>query len=180
PGARGGGGWGGRGGGGRRRRARVQRGSEQHIRAINAIRRQGSIRAAVESGVLTGGIMHAMVKANKPFVVVGSVRDDGPLPDVHTDVIAGQRAMRAALRGVGYALMVASAQHSVATGNILPASIPVACVDVNPATVHALTERTSAHAVGVVADAGLFLEQLALELVADYRPARLGPGGTFA
>ncbi|WP_163548959.1 TIGR00300 family protein [Candidatus Frankia nodulisporulans] len=162
------------------RSGRVQRGSEQHIRAINAIRRQGSIRAAVESGVLTEGIMHAMVKANKPFVVIGSVRDDGPLPDVHTDIIAGQRAMRAALRGVGYALMVASAQHSVATGNILPASIPVACVDVNPATVHALTERTSAHAVGVVADAGLFLEQLALELVADYRPARLGPGGTFA
>ncbi|SNQ46764.1 conserved hypothetical protein [Frankia canadensis] len=158
------------------RGGRVQRGSEQHIRAINAIRREGSIRAAVESGLLTEGIMHAMVKANKTFVLAGSVRDDGPLPDVHTDVVEAQRAMRGALRGVGYALMVASAQHSVATGNILPASIPVACVDVSPATVHALTERTSAHAVGVVADTGLFLEELATELVPDYRPARPGSG----
>ncbi len=159
------------------RSGRVQRGSEQHIRAINAIRREGSIRGAVESGVLTQGIMHAMVKANKSFVLVGSVRDDGPLPDVYTDVVEGQRAMRAALRGVGYAVMIASAQHSVATGNILPASIPVACVDVNPTTVHALTERTSAHAVGVVADTGLFLEELAVELVPDFRPPRPGTGG---
>ncbi|ABD12448.1 TIGR00300 family protein [Frankia sp. B2] len=151
------------------RSGRVQRGSEQHIRAVNTIRREGSIRAAVESGVLTQGIMHAMVKANKTFVLVGSVRDEGPLPDVHTDVLAGQRAMRAALRGVAFALMIASAQHSVATGNILPASVPVACVDVNPSTVHALIERTSAHAVGVVADTGLFLEELAAELVPDYR-----------
>ncbi|CUU60424.1 hypothetical protein CcI49_06670 [Frankia sp. CcI49] len=147
---------------------RVQRGNEQHIRTVNTIRRAGSIRAAVESGLVTEGIMHAMVKAGKSFVLVGSVRDDGPLPDVHTDILAGQRAMRAALRGVGFTVMVATTLHSVATGNILPASVPVACVDMNPSTVTGLTDRTSAHALGVVADAGLFLEQLATELVPDY------------
>src|SRR3954469_5766212 len=102
----------------------VEHGHEHHIRAINTIRKEGSIAAAVESGVLTGGIMHAMVQARKPFVWVGSVRDDGPLPDVYVDVIEGQRAMRAQLDGVGFAVMVATMLHSIATGNILPASIP--------------------------------------------------------
>ena len=147
---------------------RVQRGNEQHIRAINTIRRAGSIRAAVEQGLIGQGIMHALVKANKKFVLVGSVRDDGPLPDVHTDVVEGQRAMRRALRGVGFTVMIATLLHSVATVNILPASVPVACIDMNPATVSALTDRTSAQALGVVADAGLFLQQLAAELIPDY------------
>jgi hypothetical protein len=112
--------------------------------------------------------MHAMVKANKPFVLVGSVRDDGPLPDVYTDVIEGQRAMRAQLAGVGYAIMVATMLHSIATGNILPASIPLVAVDINPATVTKLADRGSAQAVGIVTDIGLFLEQLAHELVPGY------------
>jgi lysine-ketoglutarate reductase/saccharopine dehydrogenase-like protein (TIGR00300 family) len=159
------------------RSKRVQRGNEQHIRAINTIRRAGSVRAAVEQGVLTSGVLHAMVKANKTFVLAGSVRDDGPLPDVHTDVLAGQRAMRAALRGVGFTLMVATALHSVATGNILPASVPLAAVDMNPSTVAALTDRSSSQALGVVADTGLFLEQLARELVADFQPP--DPSSTF-
>jgi hypothetical protein len=102
--------------------------------AINQIRKAGSIAAAVEQGVLTSGVMHAMVTHGKRFVLVGSVRDDGPLPDVHTDVIVGQRAMRAELPGVGFAIMVATMLHSIATGNILPASIPLVCVDINPAT----------------------------------------------
>jgi lysine-ketoglutarate reductase/saccharopine dehydrogenase-like protein (TIGR00300 family) len=145
----------------------VPHGHEHHIRAINTIRRAGSIAAAVESGVLTGGVMHAMVRAAKPFVLVGSVRDDGPLPDVHTDVIAGQRAMRAELRDVGFALMVATMLHSIATGNILPASIPLVCVDINPATVTKLADRGSAQAMGIVTDIGLFLEQLARELAPE-------------
>ncbi len=119
--------------------------------------------------------MHAIVKANKKFVLVGSVRDDGPLPDVHTDVLAGQRAMREALHGVGFAMMIASMLHSVATANILPASIPVACVDIDPSNVTRLVDRGFAQAVGVVTDSGLFLEQLAQELVADY-PSRSGTG----
>src|SRR3712207_6086953 len=118
----------------------VPHGHEHHIRAINTIRAAGSIAAAVEKGVLTGGVMHAMVEVGKPFVLVGSVRDDGPLPDVYTDVIEGQRAMRAQLPDVGFAIMVATMLHSIATGNILPASIPLVCVDINPATVTKLAE----------------------------------------
>ncbi len=147
----------------------VEHGHEHHIRAINTIRKEGSIRAAVESGVLTGGIMHALVTHEKSFVLVGSVRDDGPLPDVYTDVIDGQRAMRAEIEGVGFCLMVATMLHSVATGNILPASIPLVCVDINPATVTKLADRGSSQARGIVTDVGLFLEQLAGELVPEYR-----------
>jgi lysine-ketoglutarate reductase/saccharopine dehydrogenase-like protein (TIGR00300 family) len=147
----------------------VEHGHEHHIRALNTIRKEGSIRAAVDSGVLTGGIMHALVTHDKEFVLVGSVRDDGPLPDVYTDVIEGQRAMRAGIADVGFCLMVATMLHSVATGNILPASIPLVCVDINPATVTKLADRGSSQARGIVTDVGLFLEQLALELVPDYR-----------
>ena len=150
----------------------VEHGHEHHIRAINKIRGCGSIRAAVEQGVLTGGVMHALVTHGKEFVLVGSVRDDGPLPDVYTDVIEGQRAMRAALSDVGFAIMVATMLHSVATGNILPASIPLVCVDINPATVTKLADRGSAQARGIVTDIGLFLEQLALELVPGFAGRR--------
>jgi lysine-ketoglutarate reductase/saccharopine dehydrogenase-like protein (TIGR00300 family) len=150
----------------------VEHGHEHHIRALNAIRREGSIAAAVESGLLTGGVMHAMVTAGKPFVLVGSVRDDGPLPDVITDVIEGQRAMRAQLDGVGYCLMLATMLHSVATGNILPASVPLVCVDINPGTVTKLGDRGSSHAQGIITDVGLFVEQLAVELVEDYPSSR--------
>ncbi len=150
----------------------VEHGHEHHIRALNTIRREGSIAKAVESGVLTGGIMHALVQHGKEFVLVGSVRDDGPLPDVYTDVIEGQRAMRAALADVGYCLMAATMLHSVGTGNLLPASIPLVCVDINPATVTKLADRGSSHAQGIVTDVGLFLEQLAQELVPEHLPAR--------
>ncbi len=146
----------------------VEHGHEHHIRAINRIRRAGSIREAVDTGVLTGGVMHACVKQDVPFVLVGSVRDDGPLPDVHTDVIEGQRAMRAELHDVGFAIMVATMLHSIATGNILPASVPLVCVDINPATVTKLADRGSAQAVGIVTDIGLFLEQLAHNLVPGF------------
>jgi len=150
----------------------VKHGHEHHIRALNTIRKAGSIASAVDQGVLTGGIMHALVTGGKRFVLVGSVRDDGPLPDVYTDVIEGQRAMRAELTDVGFCLMVATMLHSVATGNILPATIPLVCVDINPATVTKLADRGSAQAQGIVTDVGLFLEQLALELVPEYRTTR--------
>jgi lysine-ketoglutarate reductase/saccharopine dehydrogenase-like protein (TIGR00300 family) len=149
----------------------VAHGHEHHIRAINAVRAAGSIKQAVDDGVLKGGVMHAMVTAGKPFVLVGSVRDDGPLPDVYTDIVEGQRAMRAQLPGVGFAIMVATMLHSIATGNLLPASVPLVSVDINPATVTKLADRGSAQAVGIVTDIGLFLEQLALELVPGYRRA---------
>ncbi len=147
----------------------VEHGHEHHIRAINQIRRAGSIAAAVEQGVLTGGVMHSLVLHDKAFVLVGSVRDDGPLPDVITDVIDGQRAMRAELHDVGFAIMVATMLHSVATGNLLPAAVPLVCVDINPATVTKLADRGSSQARGVVTDIGLFLEQLAGELTPGWR-----------
>jgi lysine-ketoglutarate reductase/saccharopine dehydrogenase-like protein (TIGR00300 family) len=149
----------------------VKHGHEHHIRAINTIRKAGSIGAAVEQGVLSSGIMHSLVTHDKEFVLVGSVRDDGPLPDVYTDVIDGQRAMRAKLADVGFCLMVATMLHSVATGNILPASVPLVCVDINPATVTKLADRGSSQARGIVTDVGLFLEQLAMELSPTYRRA---------
>ncbi len=143
----------------------VDHGHENHIRAINRVRAHGSIAGAVAAGVITDGLMYSLVKADKPFVLVGSVRDDGPLPDVYTDVIEGQRAMRGQLENVGFSIMVATMLHAIATGNILPASIPLVCVDINPSTVTKLSDRGSAQAQGVVTDIGLFLEQLALELV---------------
>ena len=105
------------------------------------------------------------------LVLVGSVRDDGPLPDVFTDVVAGQRAMRAQLADVGFCIVVATMLHGIATGNILPASIPLVCVDINPATVTKLADRGSAHAIGIVTDIGLFFEQLARELAPSYGAA---------
>jgi lysine-ketoglutarate reductase/saccharopine dehydrogenase-like protein (TIGR00300 family) len=147
----------------------VPHGHEHHIRAINKIRASGSIAKSVADGTLTSGVMHSLVTHGKEFVLVGSVRDDGPLPDVYTDVIAGQRAMRAQLPGVGFAIMVATMLHSIATGNILPASVPLVSVDINPATVTKLADRGSAQAVGIITDIGLFLEQLAGELVPAHR-----------
>ena len=147
----------------------VEHGHEHHVRALNTIRKSGSIARAVEDGVLTSGIMHALVTEQKRYVLVGSVRDDGPLPDVYTDVIEGQRAMRAEVVDVGYCLMMATQLHSVATGNILPATVPLVCVDINPSTVTKIADRGSNQGRGVVTDVGLFLEQLALEMVPDYR-----------
>ena len=142
----------------------VEHGHEHHIRALNTIRRCGSIAKAVEQGVLTSGIMHACVVNGVDVVLGGSVRDDGPLPDTVTDVLDAQRQMRSLLPGVGYALMVATMLHSIATGNLLPASVPLVCVDINPATVTKLADRGSAQATGVVTDVGLFLAALAGEL----------------
>ena len=147
----------------------VEHGHEHHVRALNTVRKAGSIAQAVADGVVTSGIMHALVTHEKRYVLVGSVRDDGPLPDVHTDVIEGQRAMRAEIRDVGYCLMMATQLHSVATANILPATVPLVCVDINPTTVTRLADRGSSQGRGIVTDVGLFLEQLALELVPDYR-----------
>ena len=146
-----------------------EHGHEHQVRAVNTIRRAGSIEAAVAQGVLTSGLMHALTGCGTRFVLVGSVRDDGPLPDVHTDVVEGQRAMRAEIRDIGYCLMLATQLYSVAAGNILPATVPVVCVDINPAVVTRVADRGTDLGRGIVTDVGLFLEQLALELVADYR-----------
>lgn len=146
-----------------------EHGHEHRVRAVNAVRRAGSIERAVRDGVVPSGVMRALVTEGKRFVLVGSVRDDGPLPEVHTDVVQGQRAMRAEIRDIGYCLMMATQLYAVATGSLLPASVPLVCVDINPATVTRLADRGTGQGRGIVTDVGLFLEQLALELVPDYR-----------
>jgi len=139
-------------------------GHEHHLRTINTIRRIGGIARAVEAGKLTSGIMFECVTRGVPFLLAGSIRDDGPLPEVVTDSIAAQDAMRRLLPGVGFCLMVATTLHSIAVGNLLPAAVKVACVDINPATVTKLMDRGSTQTVGIVSDAEPFLRALLTEL----------------
>ncbi len=142
----------------------VEAGHEHHLRAINRIRRSGGIRRAVEQGVLKSGIMYECVKHNVDFLLAGSIRDDGPLPEVITDSLAAQNAMREKIRGVSFCLMVATTLHSIAVGNLLPAWVKVVCVDINPSTVIKLADRGSFQTVGLVTDAEPFLRSLAQDL----------------
>jgi lysine-ketoglutarate reductase/saccharopine dehydrogenase-like protein (TIGR00300 family) len=143
-------------------------GHEHHLRAINTVRRLGGIRPAVEKGVITSGIMYECIRHNIPYVLAGSVRDDGPLPDVVTDMLAAQTDMRKHVPGTGFCLMVATMLHSIATGNLLPAWVKVGGGDINPATVTKLMDRGSIQTVGIVSDAEPFLRSL----VADLLPAQ--------
>jgi lysine-ketoglutarate reductase/saccharopine dehydrogenase-like protein (TIGR00300 family) len=142
----------------------TEEGHEHHLRAINTIRRLGGIRRAVERGVLKSGVMYECIRHDIPFLLAGSIRDDGPLPEVVTDVLEAQRRMREMIHGVGFCLMMATMLHSIATGNLLPAWVKVACVDINPATVTKLTDRGSIQTVGVVTDVEPFLRALVAEL----------------
>jgi lysine-ketoglutarate reductase/saccharopine dehydrogenase-like protein (TIGR00300 family) len=135
-------------------------GHSNHLRAINEIRRWGSIEAAVHGGYLGGGVMYECVRHAVPFVLAGSIRDDGPLPDVVTDVVAAADRMREHTAGVRVALMLASTLHAIATGNLLPAGVETYCVDINQAVVTKLADRGSHQALGVVTDVGLFLREL--------------------
>ena len=145
----------------------AEAGHEHHLRAINRIRRCGAIRKAVEQGVLTSGIMYECVKHNVDFLLAGSIRDDGPLPDVITDVLEAQRQMRAAIRDVTFCLMIATMLHSIAVGNLLPAWVKVVCVDINPSTVIKLSDRGSFQTVGLVTDVEPFLRALVQEVEAS-------------
>ncbi|TWT43867.1 hypothetical protein RAS1_02670 [Phycisphaerae bacterium RAS1] len=139
-------------------------GHEHHLRAINTIRRAGGIPAAVQKGLLKSGIMHACVKHGVEYVLAGSVRDDGPLPDVITDMLVAQDRMRAGIKNVGFVLMVASGLHSIATGNILPAWIPAVCVDINPSVLTKLSDRGSFQTIGLVTDVEPFFRELVHEV----------------
>ena len=138
----------------------VSRGHTHHMRAINVINRSGSIKEAVEDGILKKGIMYECVKNNVPFILAGSIRDDGPLPDVITDVIEAQEIMREYAKDVDMVIMIATMLHSIATGNILPSRVKSICVDINPATVTKLADRGSAQVLSVVTDIGAFLPTL--------------------
>ncbi len=143
----------------------VEGGHANHVRVINEIRRHGSIAAAVDAGYVTGGVMHACVKSGVPFVLGGSIRDDGPLPDTMTDVAEAADAMREQVDGVHVSLMLATTLHAIATGNVLPATVETFCVDINQAVVTKLADRGSHQAVGIVTDIGVFVRQLADDLL---------------
>jgi lysine-ketoglutarate reductase/saccharopine dehydrogenase-like protein (TIGR00300 family) len=142
----------------------AEAGHEHHLRAINRIRRCGSIRQAVEQGVLTSGIMYECIQNQVDFVLAGSIRDDGPLPDVITDALVAQQKMRDSLRDVTFCLMIATMLHSVAVGNLLPAWVKVVCVDINPSTVIKLSDRGSWQTVGIVTDVEPFLRAVVQEV----------------
>ena len=142
----------------------VPSGHEHHLRAINRIRSLGSIENAVRQGVLRSGLMHTLVETGTPYVLAGSIRDDGPLPDVITDTVRAQEAMRPWCQKAGACIMMSTMLHSIATGNLLPAAVTTVCVDINPAVVTKLADRGSFQTIGIITDVGLFLKQLADEL----------------
>ena len=142
----------------------AEAGHEHHLRAINRIRRAGGIRRAAECGILPSGIMYECVHCGVDFLLAGSIRDDGPLPEVMTDVLEAQRKMREKLHGVGFCLMIATALHSIAVGNLLPAWVKVVCVDINPSTAIKLSDRGSFQTVSLVTDVAPFLRALVEEL----------------
>ena len=143
----------------------VEGGHANHMRALNTIRQAGSITAAVEKGILSRGVMYECIRHNVEMVLAGSIRDDGPMPEVITDVIEAQRRMRRCVQdGVEMAIMICTMLHSIATGNLLPASVKTVVVDINPATVTKLADRGSMQVAGIVSDAELFLSTLAQAL----------------
>jgi lysine-ketoglutarate reductase/saccharopine dehydrogenase-like protein (TIGR00300 family) len=142
----------------------IEAGHEHHLRAINRIRRLGGIRRAVESGELKSGIMYECVKNNVEFLLAGSIRDDGPLPEVITDTLVAQARMREQIRDVTFCLMVATTLHSIAVGNLLPAWVKVVCVDINPSTVIKLADRGSFQTVGLVTDVEPFFRALVADV----------------
>lgn len=153
----------------------VEAGHEHHLRAINTVRRAGSIARAVDLGIIRSGIMYECVQHGVRYVLCGSIRDDGPLPDVITDGLVSQQRMREEIRGGGsrsgsgrggvdFCLMIATTLHSIAVGNLLPAWVKVVCVDINPSTVIKLNDRGSFQTVGLVTDVEPFLRVLVSEV----------------
>ena len=142
----------------------VEHGHRNHMRAINAIRRAGGIANAVASGVLTSGVMHACHVHNVNYLLAGSIRDDGPLPETIMDLVEAQDRYAHALAGIDMVIMLSSMLHSIGVGNMLPSWVRVVCVDINPAVVTKLADRGSTQTIGIVTDVGLFLHQLAERL----------------
>lgn len=142
----------------------VHGGHQHHLKVINRIRAAGSIRNAVESGMITGGVMYECVTHDVPYVLAGSIRDDGPLPETKMDLIAAQAAYAEAIRGADMILMLSSMLHAIGTGNMTPAGVRLVCVDISPAVVTKLADRGSIESTGIVTDVGLFLNLLAQRL----------------
>ncbi|HXI30238.1 MAG TPA: TIGR00300 family protein [Vicinamibacterales bacterium] len=139
----------------------IEGGHRHHMRAINAIYRAGGLRAAVDQGVLTSGVMYECIRRSVNFVLAGSIRDDGPLPETVMDLVEAQDRYTAALKGVSLVLVLSTMLHGIGVGNMLPAWVRLVCVDINPAVVTKLADRGSSQTMGIVTDVGLFLRQLA-------------------
>lgn len=133
------------------------RGHRNHMTIVNEVFKAGSIKSMVESGKLTKGIMYECIKANIPFVLCGSIRDDGPIPDVITDVVEAQMQYKSVLKDAKLVIMLSTMLHSIAVGNMLPASVKVIAVDINQPVVTKLLDRGTTQAIGVVTDIGSFL-----------------------
>jgi lysine-ketoglutarate reductase/saccharopine dehydrogenase-like protein (TIGR00300 family) len=142
----------------------VHGGHRHHMRAINAINRAGGLRRAVETGVLTSGVIVECVRRGVDFLLAGSIRDDGPIADTLTDMVAAQDRYAEALDSAGMVIVLSTMLHGIGVGNMLPAWVPVVCVDINPAVVTKLADRGSSQTIGLVTDVGLFLHQLASRL----------------
>ena len=142
----------------------IHGGHTHHLRAINRVRRAGSIAQAVEQGLITGGVMYACVKHQVEYVLAGSIRDDGPLPDTMFDLVAAQAAYATAIEGAEMILMLSSMLHAIGTGNMTKSGVRMICVDINPGVVTKLADRGSLESTGIVTDVGLFLNLLASKL----------------
>ncbi|MGB7412671.1 MAG: TIGR00300 family protein [Thermosynechococcaceae cyanobacterium] len=142
----------------------VHGGHRHHLKAINTIRRYGSIANAVEAGVLRSGVMYECVKHQVPFSLAGSIRDDGPLPDTKMDLLEAQADYARLIEGADLILMLSTMLHSIGVGNMTPAGVKMVCVDINPAVVTKLSDRGSIESIGVVTDVGLFLSLLVQQL----------------
>jgi lysine-ketoglutarate reductase/saccharopine dehydrogenase-like protein (TIGR00300 family) len=154
----------------------VRGGHRHHLKVINSIRRCGSIATAVEQGILTSGIMYECVRQSVPFVLAGSIRDDGPLPDTEMDLIKAQQDYARQIQGADMVLMLSSMLHSIGVGNMTPAGVKLVCVDINPAVVTKLSDRGSVESVGIVTDVGLFLSLLVQQLQNLTHPYALPQG----
>ncbi|WP_268542742.1 TIGR00300 family protein [Candidatus Nitrosotenuis cloacae] len=140
------------------------KGHRNHMEAINAVFRSGSIANMVKTKVLKKGIMYECVKNKVPFVLAGSLRDDGPLPDVITDTTIAQKKYKEILKGAKMVIMVSTMLHSIATGNMIPANVKVVVVDINQPTVTKLMDRGTWQALGIVTDVGAFLPLVTQEI----------------
>lgn len=140
------------------------RGHRNHMQAINSVFKAGSIPKMVQKKMLTKGIMFECVKNNIPFVLAGSLRDDGPLPDVITDMTLAQRKYKEILKDAKMVIMISTMLHSIATGNMLPADVKVIVVDINQPTVTKLMDRGTWQALGIVTDVGAFLPLVTQEI----------------
>ena len=155
----------------------AEEGHVHHLRTVNRLRAAGGIRKAIDTGLLRAGVMYEAYQKNIPVVLCGSIRDDGPVPDVITDVVECQRAMRKFVPEIGMALMVCTLLHSIAVGNLLPATCKTVSVDINPASVTKLTDRGSHQTLGIVMDASSFLRELTLAIqAAEANALAAGPG----